>query len=326
MRSRDRCRNVSDGVGKTALSVTELAAERRRQRRKRLVSLYALVAPAVLLVFLFHYVPIWGIIVSFKNFTPYMGMFGSPWVGLKWFRYFLTDPKFWSVFRNTILISLMDIGFGFPAPIIFALLANEIISRPFKRVMQTVSYLPHFLSWVVVYGIFYQFFSPSFGILMRFLSVFGVEPINVFAKTQLFRPMIVALGIWKSVGWSAILYFAYLAGIDEQLYEAAYIDGAGRIRMVFSVTLPGLLPLIVLLSIFRISGLLNVGFERIFVFSNPLNYEVSDVITVYVYRLGLTQSQYSRSAAIGLTQSVISFILLFTANKLSGKLAGLALW
>jgi putative aldouronate transport system permease protein len=277
-------------------------------------------------VFLFKYVPIWGIIVSFKDFTPYLGMFGSPWVGLKHFRYFLSDPKYWQVVRNTVLISVMDIGFGFPAPIIFALLANEIINRPFKRIMQTISYLPHFLSWVVVYGIFYQFFSPSFGLLGRFVSALGFEPINIMAKTQLFRPMIVGLGIWKNVGWSAILYFAYLAGIDDQLYEAAYIDGAGRLRMVFSVTLPGLLPIIMLLLIFRISALMTVGFERIFVFSNPLNYSVSDVIEVYVYRLGMMQAQYSQSAAIGLTLSVIAFILLFTANKLSGKLAGYALW
>jgi putative aldouronate transport system permease protein len=192
--------------------------------------------------------------------------------------------------------------------------------------MQTISYLPHVVSWVVVFGIFYQFLSPSYGVLMRFLATLGVKPINIMAMPGLFRPLVVAVEIWKNVGWGAILYFAALAGVDEQLYEAAYIDGAGRWRMVSSVTLPGILPMIVLLLIFRVSGLFSVGFDRIFVFSNPLNYDVSDVIGTYVYRLGLIQAQYSRSAAIGLAQSLISFALLYGANRLTGKLAGVALW
>ena len=253
-------------------------------------------------------------------------IFGAPWVGLEHFKYFLGDPKFWSVVKNTLVISLLDIGFGFPAPIIFALLANELVSRRFKRVMQTISYLPHFISWVVVFGIFYQFLSPVYGIAMRFVSAMGVDPPNILGRVSLFRPLVVTLEIWKGVGWGAILYFATLAGIDEGLYEAAYIDGAGRLRMVFSITIPGILPMVMLLLVFRIAGFFSVGFERIFVFSNPLNYEVSDVIAVYVYRLGLIQAQYSRTAAIGLTQSVLAFSLLFTANRISGRVSGLALW
>jgi len=293
---------------------------------KRITGLYLLIAPAVLLVFLFHYVPFYGIVISFCDFTPYLGMFRSPWVGFEYFKYFLSDAKFWSVAANTVYISFLDLVFGFPAPIIFALLANEIVSRPFKKVMQTISYLPHFLSWVVVFGIFYQFLSPSFGFIMHLVVRLGGKPVNIMADARLFRPIVVSAEIWKGVGWGSILYFAALAGVEEQLYEAAYIDGAGRWRMVFSVTLPGIFPMIVLLLIFRISGLFSVGFDRIFVFSNPLNYSVSDVIGTYVYRLGLMQAQYSRSAAIGLTQSVIAFGLLYGANRLSGRIAGVALW
>jgi putative aldouronate transport system permease protein len=284
------------------------------------------VLPAAALLLLFHYVPIYGIIIAFKEYSPYLGIFGAPWVGLKHFQYFLTDPKFWSVVKNTLIISALDIGFGFPAPIVFALLANEIAGRRFKRVMQTVSYLPHFISWVVVFGIFYQFLSPVYGIAMRFVAMLGFDPPHIMGTVSLFRPLVVVLEIWKGVGWGAILYFATLAGIDEGLYEAAYIDGAGRLRMVFSITIPGILPIVMLLLVFRIAGFFSVGFERIFVFSNPLNYEVSDVIAVYVYRLGLIQAQYSRTAAIGLTQSVMAFTLLFTANRLSGRVAGLTLW
>jgi putative aldouronate transport system permease protein len=299
---------------------------RRIRNPRRLLKLYLFVLPAAALLFLFHYVPIYGIVISFKEYSPYLGVFGSPWVGLKHFRSFLADPKFWNVIKNTLLISALDIGFGFPAPIVFALLANEIAGRRFKRVMQTVSYLPHFVSWVVVFGIFYQFLSPVYGIAMRFVAMLGVEPPNILGRVSLFRPLVVSLEIWKGVGWGAILYFATLAGIDEGLYEAAHIDGAGRVRMVFSITIPGILPIVMLLLIFRIAGFFSVGFERIFVFSNPLNYEVSDVLGVYVYRLGLIQAQYSRTAAIGLTQSVLAFTLLFTANRLSGRIAGLALW
>jgi putative aldouronate transport system permease protein len=299
---------------------------RRVRNPRRLLKLYLFVAPAVLLLLLFHYVPMYGIVIAFKEYSPYLGILGAPWVGLEHFRSFLTDPKFWSVIRNTLVISALDIGFGFPAPIVFALLANEIASRRFKRVMQTISYLPHFISWVVVFGIFYQFLSPVYGIAMRFVSLLGVDPPNILGRASLFRPLVVGLEIWKGVGWGAILYFATLAGIDEGLYEAAYIDGAGRLRMVFSITIPGILPMVMLLLVFRIAGLFSVGFERIFVFSNPLNYPVSDVLGVYVYRMGLVQAQYSRTTAIGLTQSVLAFTLLFAANRISGRVAGLALW
>jgi putative aldouronate transport system permease protein len=300
---------------------------RKRRITSKTLSLYVLFAPLAILLFLFSYMPIYGIIIAFKEYSPFVGIFGSPWVGFKYFVAFLTDEKFWSVVKNTLIISFLDIGFGFPAPIIFALLANEITNNKFKRPMQTISYLPHFLSWVVVYAVFYQLLSPVYGVINKFLvSAFGMEPINFVGLREWFRPMVVSLEIWKGVGWGAILYFATIAGLDTELYDAAYIDGASRLRQVFAVTLPGMASMIVLMLIFRIANFISVGFERIFVFANPVTYEVADVIAVWVYRRGLVDSQYSLTTAIGLTQSVIGFALLFTANKVASKVAGLGLW
>ena len=279
-----------------------------------------------MLLFLFNYLPIYGIIISFKDFTPYRGILGSAWAGLDHFRFFLSDARFWNVVKNTIYISLLDILIGFPAPIVFALLANELASKPFKRLSQTVSYLPHFVSWVVVYGIMYQLLSPLHGMLNKLVVLFGADAVHFMGRADLFRPLVVVLEIWKNMGWGAILYFAALTSIDSDLYEAAYIDGSSRLRMVFSVTLPGLLSVIMLLLIFRISRLFLVEFERIFVFANPLNYGVSDVLAVYIYRLGLEQAQYSLTAAIGLVQSLIAFCLLFAAHKIARKLTGIGLW
>ena len=298
----------------------------QRKITKRALSLFALFLPAAVLLFLFNYLPIYGIIISFKDFTPYRGILGSAWAGLDHFRFFLSDARFWNVVKNTIYISLLDILIGFPAPIVFALLANELASKPFKRLSQTVSYLPHFVSWVVVYGIMYQLLSPLHGMLNKLVVLFGADAVHFMGRADLFRPLVVVLEIWKNMGWGAILYFAALTSIDSDLYEAAYIDGSSRLRMVFSVTLPGLLSVIMLLLIFRISRLFLVEFERIFVFANPLNYGVSDVLAVYIYRLGLEQAQYSLTAAIGLVQSLIAFCLLFTAHKIARKLTGIGLW
>jgi putative aldouronate transport system permease protein len=311
--------------------VQEISTERhkvgkRKRFTKKALSLYVLFLPAVIMLFLFNYLPMYGIIIAFKNYTPYAGFMGGNWVGFAHFKWFLTDARFWNVMKNTIVISGLDIAFGFPAPIIFALFVNEVTNTTFKRVTQIISYLPHFISWVVVYGIMYQLLSPVNGLVAFMFLKLGLDPIYFFGRIELFRPLIVGVEIWKNVGWGAILYFAALAGIDAELYDAAYIDGAGRIRMVFTVTLPGILPLIMLMLIFRISRLFTVGFERIFVFANPLNYQVSDVLAVYIYRLGLLQAQYSLTAAIGLMQAMVAFSLLFAANKLSSKLAGLGLW
>jgi putative aldouronate transport system permease protein len=313
----------------TVLARNEVAASKPRKRKVRittLVSLYALFAPTAILLFVFHYMPMYGIIIAFKDYSIYKGIMGSEWVGFEHFQYFLQDEKFWQVFRNTIILNVYDLIFGFTAPIVFALLANELYQRTFKRVMQTISYLPHFLSWIVVSGVFYSFLSPETGLFNRFIGLFGFEPVFFMTEPSLFRGILVFAEIWKGVGWSAILYFAVIAGIDSSLYEAAWIDGASRWRQAIHITIPHMVPMIVLLFLLRLAHLFSIDFDRIFLMQNPLVYDVSDVISTYVYRLGLEQSQYSLTTAIGLTQSVLGFLLLVGSNRLSKRLTGLGMY
>lgn len=300
--------------------------KRGRARVRTLVSLYILFAPTAILLFLFNYMPMYGIIIAFKNYSIYKGLWGSDWIGFEHFRYFLNDDKFWQVMKNTLLLNFYDLLYGFTSPIVFALLANELYQKTFKRVMQTISYLPHFLSWVVVAGVFYSFLSPQTGLFNHFLGWFGIEPIFFMTEPGWFRGLLVFADVWKGVGWSAILYFAVIAGIDSSLYEAAWIDGASRWRQVIHITIPHMLPMITLLFLLRLAGMFGIDFDRIFLLQNPLVYEVSDVISTYVYRLGLEQSQFSLTTAIGLTQSVLGFILLVTSNRLSKRLTGMGLY
>lgn len=299
----------------------------KRVRSKTLISLYLLLAPTLLLLFIFQYIPIYGILIAFMDYSPFRGVGGSPWVGFEYFHFFLNQEKFWEVMGNTLIINFYDIVFGFTAPILFAILANEILFKPYKSIMQTISYLPHFLSWVVASGFIYQLLSPKNGLVNGVLGyLFGMEPIYFITEESLFRGIVVLADIWKSMGWSAILYFAVIAGIDDSLYEAAMIDGAGRVRQIFHITLPAMIPMIILLLLLKLSTIFTIGFDRIFLMQNPLVYDVSDVISTYIYRLGLEQSQYGLSTAIGLVQSVLGFSMLLAANKLSKKWVGMGLY
>lgn len=285
---------------------TQVKKKKKTKYLSTVLSLYGLLAPAMILLFVFHYIPMYGIIIAFENFSPFKGFIGSEWVGLEHFRWFLKEPKFWVVMKNTLILNGYDILFGFTAPIVFALLANEIAGKAFKRIMQTISYLPHFLSWIVVSGVVYQLLSPSTGMVNSALtSLFGIKPIFFMTELSMFRTIVVITEIWKNIGWSAILYFSVIAGIDTQLYDAAMIDGAGRIRQTFHVTIPGMIPMIVLLFLLRLSSIFSIGFERIFLLQNPIVYPVSDVISTYTYRLGIEQAQFSLTTAIGLTQSLL---------------------
>ncbi|WP_127579518.1 ABC transporter permease [Paenibacillus koleovorans] len=295
-------------------------------RPRSLLSLYLLFAPTFLFLFVFNYIPMYGIIISFQKYSIYKGILGSDWIGFENFRYFLNDPKFWSIMKNTLLINFYDIVFGFTAPIVFALLANELYQKTFKRVMQTISYLPHFLSWIVVAGIFTQVLSPSTGIFNIFIGWFGFEPHYFMADPSIFRGILVYADIWKSVGWSAILYFAVIAGIDSSLYEAAWIDGASRWRQVIHITIPHMMPMIVLLFLLKLASIFGIGFERVFLMQNPLVYEVSDVISTYVYRTGIESSQYSLTTAISFAQSILNFILLISSNYISKRWMGLGMY
>jgi putative aldouronate transport system permease protein len=301
---------------------------RKHKRRftKTVFSLYLLIAPAVVLLFVFNYIPMYGITIAFQDYSVYQGIWASPWVGLKHISYFLHDETFWKVMRNTLILNFYDIAFGFTAPIIFAILANELYNKTFKRLMQTISYLPHFLSWIVVAGVFYQILSPETGMVNHMLENFGVKPIFFMTEQSLWRGIAVFADIWKGVGWSAILYFAVIAGVDESLYEAAMIDGANRFRQIVHITLPAIVPMIVLLFLLRISTIFTIGFDRNYLLQNPLVYDVSDVISTYVYRIGLEKAQYSLTTAIGIVQSTLGFVLLVTANKISKKIVGLGLY
>lgn len=294
---------------------------------RRTMKLYVMVLPVTVLMFLFHYLPIYGIVIAFQDYSPFAGVFKSTWVGLKHFTYFLTDDSFWRVFKNTVILSCYDIIFGFPAPLVFALLVNEVMRLRFKKVIQTISYLPHFLSWVVVAGVFSQILSPNGGVVNIILhNVFDIDPVYFLSKSEWFRATVVLIEIWKGVGWGAILYFSIMAGIDPTQYEAVIIDGGGKIKQALHVTLPALIPVIMINLVFRLSSIFSVGFERIFLLQTPLVYDVSDVISTYIYRMGLSGGQFSATAAIGLAQSLLGFILLTVANKVSKLITGYGIY
>nr|WP_231506325.1 ABC transporter permease subunit [Paenibacillus sp. UNC451MF] len=281
--------------------------------------------PVVLFFAIFHYVPMYGAIIAFKDYSPRLGIWGSPWVGLEHFQSFFGGLYFWRVLKNTILISLYELLFGFPAPIILALLLNEIRSSLFKRTVQTVTYMPHFISLVVVCGMIKEFTSSS-GIVNDVIAYFGGERFSLLLEPEYFRTLFISSGVWQHIGWGTIIYLAALTGIDPEQYEAAKIDGAGRWKQMLHITLPGIMPTIVILIILDIGRLMNVGSEKIILLYNPSTYETADVIGSYVYRIGLQEMNYSFSSAVGLFNSVINFTLVIFSNWLSRKLNETSLW
>jgi putative aldouronate transport system permease protein len=287
--------------------------------------LYLLVVPVILFYILFHYKPIYGALIAFKEYSPVKGVMGSPWVGLKHFKDFLGSYYFVRILKNTVVISFTTLLFGFPAPIILALLMNEIRSKVFGRWVQTISYLPHFISLVVICGMIKDFTTDT-GVLSYVVKFFGGEGFNMLNVPKLFVPIYVGSGIWQEIGFGSIVYLAALAGIDQEQYEAAALDGAGRWRQTLHVTIPGILPTIVVLFILRIGNMLNVGFEKVILLYNPVVYETADVISSFVYRKGLQEFSFSFSSAVGLFNSVINFILVVSANWISRKVNETSLW
>ncbi len=288
-------------------------------------SLYLLVLPVVIFYIIFHYKPMYGAIIAFKQYAPAKGVLGSPWVGFDHFVRFFSSHSFWRIFRNTFLISFYSLLFGFPAPIILALLLNELKNEKFKRTVQTISYLPHFISLVVVAGMIKDF-TVTDGIINDFIELFGGERVPILQKAELFRPVYIISGIWQEIGWGSIIYLAALSGISQELYEAAMIDGAGRFKQVIHVTIPGIAPTIIIMLILRIGQLMNVGYEKIILLYNPSTYETADVISSYVYRVGLLEFSWSYSAAVGLFNSVVNFILVIAANWVSRRVTETSLW
>ena len=287
--------------------------------------LYILLVPVLAYYIIFMYLPMFGLVMAFKDYSIGQGLMESPWVGLKYFKEFVNGIYFTRTLKNTLVISFASILFGFPAPIIFALLLNEINNGKFKKFVQTSTYLPHFISMVVICGMVTSFFGTN-GLITKIIVMLGGENINYIASPQWFRTVFVASDIWQGFGWGSIIYLSALSGVDEALYEAATIDGAGRLKQLWHITLPGIMPTIMIMLIMRLGSVMSVGYEKIILLYSPATYEVADVISSYVYRMGIVGSRYSYSAAVGLFQSVINIFILFIANKVSDKMTETSLF
>ncbi|MBE8473492.1 ABC transporter permease [Streptomyces justiciae] len=296
-----------------------------RRALRRDWQLYSLAVLPLLFFLVFRYLPMLGNVIAFRRFEPGGSMFGEQWVGLRYVEMFLSDPTFWQVFRNTLWLGGLTLVFCFPIPIVLALLLNEVRRRALKRFVQSVSYLPHFLSIVIVAGITLQILATD-GPVNHVLGWLGHDEIRFIQEPEWFRTIYVGSEIWQTAGWGTILYLAALTTIDEDLYEAARIDGAGRWRQTWHVTLPGIRPTMITLLILNVGTFMAVGFEKVLLLYNPLTYQTSDVISTYVYRTGVESNSFSYAAAIGLFEAVIGLVLITTANQLSRRTVGTSLW
>ena len=292
-------------------------------RRNR--ALYVMVLPVIIFYVLFSYKPMYGALIAFKDYRPALGFSGSPWVGVENFSRFFNGIYFGRLVKNTILLSFFNLLFGFPAPIILALMLNEVRNEKFKSFVQTITYLPHFISLVVVAGIITTF-CMSTGLINNIIVLFGGKASPLLQNPKYYRTIYIVSGIWQQVGWGSIIYLSALAGVDSQLYEAAAIDGAGKWKQMIHVTLPGIAPTIVIMLLMRIGQLMSMGYEKTILLYNPSTYEVADIISSYVYRVGLLEHDWSYSAAIGLFNSVINLVLIVMANTVSKKLTETSLW
>ncbi|MFH5185286.1 ABC transporter permease [Paenibacillus sp. TAB 01] len=310
----------------------QAAARPARHNRKKWITytknyeLYLMFLLPLAYYIIFHYVPMYGVQIAFKTFLPVKGISGSPWLGFDHFERFFHYYNFWRVIGNTLGISLYTLAVGFFAPIVLALMLHEVKNAAFKRLVQNATYLPHFLSVVVVVGIMITFTSVRGGVINSIIGLFGHDPINFMIEPGYFKTLFVLSNVWEHMGWNAIIYMAALAGISPDLYEAAAMDGASRFKRLLNVSLPGIMPTIIVLLILRAGQLLNVGFEKILLMQNSANMAASDVISTYVYRVGLMESSFSFAAAVGLFNSVCNFIILLLANYLARRVSSSSLW
>ncbi|WP_445487782.1 ABC transporter permease [Niallia sp. 03133] len=298
---------------------------KKKKKRGGQLEYHLMMAPGIIFLIIFSFIPMFGIIMAFQDYIPAKGILGSEWVGLENFKYMLQIPDSMKILRNTVVIAVGKIIFGTLVPIIFALLLNEIRLKWAKKSIQTIVYLPNFLSWAVLAAVFINIFDYH-GPVNNFLQGLGMDPILFLGSNEWFRSIIISTDVWKGFGYGAIVYLAALTGIDPGLYEASSIDGANRFKQLLHVTLPGILPTIMLISALNLGNILNAGFDQIFALYNPIVYETGDVIDTYVYRVGLLGQQYSFATAIGLLKSVVSCILILSANQLSKKLANMRIF
>jgi len=322
-------------MNSNAICVKQRKTEKKINKKKLLSSIkrnklyYLLIIPGLLYFIIFHYGPMFGIIIAFKDIAPFEGVKGiinGPWVGFKHFVTFFQSYYFWDVLGNTVVISAYRIIFGFPAPITLALLLNEVKNQKFKRTVQTISYLPHFISTVVLAGLITTVLSTNGGIVNEIIKKIGKEPIFFIGSTKYFRTILISSGIWQGIGWGSIIYLASISGIDPQLYEASIVDGANRWKQTWHITLPGMSNVIVIMFIFAVGSLLNAGFEQILLLYSPAVYEVSDIIDTYVYREGLISLRYSFASAVGLFKSIIAMTLLISTNYLAKRFEQSGIW
>ncbi|GIO44927.1 ABC transporter permease [Paenibacillus apis] len=293
---------------------------------KRNYQLYLFLLPIILVYLVFKYYPMYGVQVAFKDFSPSQGVWGSEWVGFKHFIDFFDSYNFWTIITNTLSLSFLSLLFGFPAPIIIAIMLNQMLGKRYKKFIQTVIYAPHFISTVVLVGMLSVFLSPNSGIVNHIIALFGGDPILFMADEGWFRPLYILSGIWQETGFSTIIYLAALAGVNPELHEAAIMDGASKWKRVWYVDIPGILPTIVILLILALGNIMSIGFEKAFLMQNDLNYAASNIIPTYVYELGIQKAQYSFSTAVGLFNSVINIILIVTVNRIARKLTETSLW
>jgi putative aldouronate transport system permease protein len=310
---------------KARAQVTKGKSERWRLFKGNF-DLYIMLIPGLIFLLLFKYAPMYGIIIAFQDFNIFSGFTGSEWVGLAQFQKLLQSEEFYQVFINTLLISIYKIILLFPIPIIIALFLNEVRRLFFKKTIQTIIFLPHFLSWVIISGLFMNILSPSGGLVNNMIEWFGGTPISFFLDNQFFRSVLVFTSGWKESGWNAIIFIAAIAGIEQEQYESASIDGAGRIRQMLYITLPGILPTIILVLVLRLGYLLEAGTEQILTMYNSVVYQSGDVIGTFVYRQGLGHQDYSFSTAVGLFNSVVGFILIVAGNEISKKVVNRSIW
>lgn len=288
--------------------------------------LYVFMVPGIIYYLVYHYVPMFGLVVAFQDYNLMKGVTGSPWVGWDNFKAVFESPDFPQLMKNTVLLSVYRLVFGMLPDLLLALMLNEIRVRWFKKTIQTLTYGPHFLSWIIVYGIMFSFFAPGSGLVTTFFRDMGWGDIDALTNSALFRPMLVVTDIWKSTGYGAIIYLAALANINHEQYEAAAIDGANRWRQLWHVTLPGVRDVFLLLVILRLGGILDAGFEQVYIFLNVRVYDVGDILDTWIFRRGIEEMNYSVPAAVGVFKSVIGFVLVLGANKLAKRFGGSGIW
>lgn len=302
------------------------AAALKKERRKRLLNqmlsqkfLYVMILPGLIYFLVFKYVPMWGLIIAFQDYQPFLGILGSEWVGFKHFIRLFTEPTFFILLKNTLILFAMNVVIFFPIPILLALLLNEVRLALFKKFVQTMIYIPHFMSWVIVVSLSFVLLTVDGGLINELIAFFGGEKINFLLSQEWFRPMYILQVIWREAGWSTIIYLAAITAIDPQLYEAAKMDGAGRLRQMWHITLPAIKSVIVVLLILKIGDTLELGFEHVYLLLNATNREVAEIFDTYVYTAGLKQGQFSYSTAVGLFKAAVGLILVMLANRLAKK-------